>query len=333
MYRYSIFEPDSRDKKSKMKAISLNETAREAIAPLLNRPELYRVSVKKTTTGATIVDCGVEQKGSFGAGIIFSKACLSGLAEVVMVEKNYAGMGLPAVSVSVNHPVEACMASQYAGWALCLDKYFAMGSGPARALYGKEELFNDISHKEESDFAVLMLETGELPGDDVIEYLVSKLGVEPQGLYVLAAPTASIVGSVQVPARIVETSMHKLHEIGFKLDTVIHGVGFAPVPPIASNDLKAIGRTNDCVLYGGLSCLTLDCDEDYLVENLEKIPSSASKDHGRTFYELFKEYGDFYKIDPMLFSPAVIQINNIRTGTYHTCGEFSPELLKKSFGA
>ena len=315
-----------------MKVISLNEIARKVITPLIDNPELYRVSVKESPSGATIVDCGVEQLGSVGAGIIFSRACLSGLGEVEIIEKNYSSFSLPAVSVTVDHPVEACMASQYAGWAICVDEYFAMGSGPARALFGKEDLFNHIAHKEESSTAVLMLETSTLPDDKVIKHLVSQLGVNPQNLYILAAPTASVVGAIQVSARIVETSIHKLHEVGFKLDTVLHGVGFAPVAPIACDDLQAIGRTNDCILYGGMSCLTLDCDEEYLVENLEKIPSSHSSDHGRTFDELFKKYGDFYKIDPMLFSPAVIQINNTRTGSFHTSGEFLPELLQESFG-
>ena len=44
----------------------------------------------------------------------------------------------PAVQVASDDPVLACMASQYAGWQVSVGKYFAMGSGPMRAAYGKE---------------------------------------------------------------------------------------------------------------------------------------------------------------------------------------------------
>ena len=42
----------------------------------------------------------------------------------------------PLVQVVTDHPVRACLASQYAGWAIKEGKYFAMGSGPMRAAAG-----------------------------------------------------------------------------------------------------------------------------------------------------------------------------------------------------
>ena len=50
------------------------------------------------------------------------------------------GLPCPVVQVSSDNPVLACMASQYAGWQVSVGKFFAMGSGPMRAAWGKEEL-------------------------------------------------------------------------------------------------------------------------------------------------------------------------------------------------
>src|SRR5439155_5470959 len=131
----------------------------------------------------------------------------------------------------------------------------------------------------------------------------------------LVAPCASLAGSVQVVARSLETALHKMHEIGFDLKNVVSGYGIAPLPPIAADEIGAIGRTNDAILYGGLVTVWLRDEDDRLAELGPKIPSSASGDHGAPFAEIFERYGrDFYKIDKQLFSPAVIALVNLKTG-------------------
>ena len=74
--------------------------------------------------------------------------------------------------------------------------------------------------------------------------------VEPSSVTLLVAPTASLAGGVQVVARSVETAMHKLAELKFDLARIVSAHGSAPLPPVAGDDLAAIGRTNDAILYG-----------------------------------------------------------------------------------
>jgi methenyltetrahydromethanopterin cyclohydrolase len=238
------------------------------------------------------------------------------------------------VHVFVDNPMIACMASQFAGWAVKVGDYFAMGSGPARALARVEEkLYESLGYRDEFDKAVIALETRKIPEKMVADFIAVKCGVDPKNLYILLAPTASVVGSVQISARVVETGMHKLHELGFDLRRVISGSGSAPVAPVAKNDLEAMGKTNDCVLYGGRTQYFVNAEDSELEGLIGEVPSCASKDYGSTFLELFEKYDhDFYKMDPKLFSPAEVTINNVRTGSIFHAGSLNEEVLKKSLG-
>ncbi len=296
------------------------------------------IAVHSLTGGATLIDAGVEVPGSLEAGRLVAEICLGGLGQVQFCELSQGEMNLQGIQVSVARPLLACMASQYAGWGITRAKdepegpFFAMGSGPARVLARKEPLFDSIRHKEPPECAVLVLEGRQLPGQLVATQVAEACGMAAEQLCLIIAPTASLVGSVQVAARVVETGMHKLHELGFDLNCVVSGFGTCPVAPLAKDDLRAIGRTNDAVLYGGRAWYTVDCADAALEQILEKIPSCSSKDYGVLFYELFMRYsGDFYKIDPMLFSPAQVFFSNARTGKTYAAGEINPELLQRTF--
>jgi methenyltetrahydromethanopterin cyclohydrolase len=231
----------------------------------------------------------------------------------------------------VSHPPVACMAAQYAGWAVKKTKYFAMGSGPARALYRGEPLFEQLDYRDRADVAVLALEGRKLPPEEAAEKVAAKCQVSPDHLYLLVAPTASLVGSVQVAARVVETGLHKMLEVGFDLGTVLSGFGTCPLAPIARDDLRAIGRTNDAVLYGGRAWYTVRADDAQIEAVIEQLPSSASRDYGTPFYDLFQRYdGDFYKIDPLLFSPAEVAINNVTSGRTFRAGGVNAEMIQKA---
>jgi methenyltetrahydromethanopterin cyclohydrolase len=242
--------------------------------------------------------------------------------------------GLPGVAVTVvtDHPVTACMAAQYAGWQISVGKFFAMGSGPMRAAYGKEELFDKIPGREQAPVAVGVLETRKLPDDAVIDYLSERLQLPAAKLTLLAAPASSLAGNLQVVARSLETALHKLYELQFDLNQVVSGFGTAPLPPVAADELQAIGRTNDAILYGGRAILWVRAEDPVLAEFGSKVPSSASPDHGAPFAEIFHRYGhDFYKIDPLLFSPAEVVFHNLSSGKSHSFGRMEPEVLKRSF--
>jgi methenyltetrahydromethanopterin cyclohydrolase len=282
--------------------------------------------------GATVLDCGVNAIGGIHAGLEMARVCLADLGEVAIVPGDPASLGLPRIQVSSDQPVRACMASQYAGWALKVGKYFAMGSGPMRAAYGKEELFDHLPFREEPPVAVGVLETGKLPTDEVVNYLSDKLQLTPRQITLVAAATKSLAGTVQVVARSLEMALHKLHELKFELNQVVSGFALAPLPPPAPDDLAAIGRTNDAILYGGSATVWVDADDSLLAEVGPKVPSNSSSEYGALFSELFAKFKDFYKIDPLLFSPAEIRFFNIRSGRVHSFGKLNPDLLRRSFG-
>lgn len=311
--------------------MTLNERA-NAVADALERDAArHRVAVSKVG-GARVIDCGGAVTGSLAAGLAMARACLADLGDVAYVPNPLAEVGGPAVQVTTDDPVRACLASQYAGWQVSVGKFFAMGSGPMRALAAREDLFGHIPGKEESRVAVGVLETRKHPTEEVVAHLVGKLPECAESLTLLVAPASSLAGTVQVVARSVETALHKLHELKFDVTQVVSGYGVAPLPPVSPDEITAIGRTNDAILYGGAVTLWVRADDEALAAIGPKVPSAASKDHGAAFAELFARYGDFYKIDPLLFAPAVVEFRNLKTGRCHRFGRCEPCLVRKSFG-
>jgi methenyltetrahydromethanopterin cyclohydrolase len=126
-------------------------------------------------------------------------------------------------------------------------------------------------------------------------------------------------------------ALHKLHELRFDLTQVVSGIGVAPLPPPAADDLAAIGRTNDAILYAGRATVWVDADDAQIAQIGPKVPSSASPEYGALFGELFAMYKDFYKIDPMLFSPAEITFCNVRSGRTQRFGKIDTDVLRRSF--
>lgn len=311
--------------------MNLNARAAALCRNLADEAERLRIELHLQDCGAMVVDCGVKAVGGFEAGLLLARLCLADLATVEL-EPGSDGLG-PTVQVHTDHPLLACMASQYAGWEVKGEKFFAMGSGPMRAAAAREPLFEDLKYRESASACVGVLESGKLPTDEVCRDVAAKCGIEPAALTLLVAPTRSIAGTLQVVARSVETALHKLHELKFDLHRVVSGWGAAPLPPSAMDDLAAIGRTNDAILYGGHAVLYVRGDDESLQAVGAQTPSSASKDYGRPFAEVFVSYDHvFYKIDPHLFSPAVVTFVNIETGNSFRFGKFDHDVLARSFG-
>ena len=318
----------------------LNERSAAIVARLADDALALQVEESVLPNGAHVVDAGLGVPGSLEAGRLFSEACLAGLGRVQIRQLQLDDAVMPGVEVSVSQPPLACLAAQYAGWAVDVPasgdspRYRAMGSGPARALHGHEPIFETVRYRETGKRAVLALETRQLPTANVAAWVAEKCGVPADGVHLLVAPTASIVGSVQVAARIVETGLHKMVEVGFDVSTVQSGFGTCPLAPVAGDDLTAIGRTNDAVLFGGRVWYTVRTDDASIERVIEQMPSSASSDYGVPFRTLFQRYGgDFYKIDPGLFSPAQISITNGVSGKTFTAGTVNVTLLRESFFA
>jgi methenyltetrahydromethanopterin cyclohydrolase len=312
--------------------MTLNERALQLADRLAANAASARIAVQNTSNGARVLDCGVAVEGGLEAGLALARICLAGHAEVALLPGSLPELPCPVVQVWTDHPVLACMASQYAGWQVSVGKFFAMGSGPMRAVYGKEELFAHIPGREQAPVAVGVLETHKLPGDEVTAHLAERLNLSPAKLTLLAAPTASQAGNLQVVARSVETALHKLYELKFDLTQIVSGYGIAPLPPVAADFLAGIGRTNDAILYGARVVLWVRADDEQLARVGPQVPSSASRDFGAPFAEIFARYDkDFYKIDPFLFSPAQVTFQNLKTGRSHTFGRIEPDVLRRSF--
>lgn len=313
--------------------MSLTRELNASAGDLLAASNWVTCGVADIPSVGRLLDFGIDARGGIEAGLLLADICTAGLADASVVPGQLAGTAWPQVVVRTDQPLEACLFSQYAGWAINVDGYFGMGSGPMRAAATVEEKFGEFEYRESPESVVGVIESGQKPTEAVFEYVAEKCGVPVDKVTFCVAPTASQSGNVQVVARSVETAMHKLHELGFDVRRIVSGFGTAPLPPVAKDDLAGIGRTNDAILYGGTVHLWATGDDDTLADVVKKVPSSASGDHGRPFAEIFESAGrDFYAIDPHLFSPAVIVIQNVDTGVVHRAGSLAEDVVLKSFG-
>ena len=312
--------------------LGMNERAWVLADRCVERAAELRVAVHTLESGARIVDAGINAPGGFAAGRALAELCMGGLGHVEFVPLAIDGEAWPGVQVWTDHPAASCMASQYAGWAIDPEGFFAMGSGPLRAKARVEhELFAKLGYAEDATRGVLVLETRTLPTDDVAAWVAGKAGIAPGALTLVVAPTASLAGGVQIVARVLETGLHKMDTIGFDMTRVVSAMGTAPLPPTARSDIRAIGRTNDCILYGGQARFTVKAEDDELAELAARLPASASADYGTPFYDIFKRYdNDFYKIDAMLFSPAEVWLTSATSGRTFHAGQLNPEVLRAS---
>jgi methenyltetrahydromethanopterin cyclohydrolase len=317
---------------TQMTSLRMNEAASEIADTMADQAEILRIKALRLPSGARVIDAGVGVDGGIEAGVALAEICMGGLGNVTCTPVQIGGQSHQGLTVWTDHPAVACMASQYAGWAISVEKFFAMGSGPLRAHARVErELFERLGYEEQADEGVLVLEGRTLPTDDVATWVAEKSRLQPLQLTFVVAPTASLAGGVQITARIIETGLHKMETLGFDLRRVISAIGTAPVPPVAKNDLRAIGRTNDCILYGGQARYTIRAGDAELEKLAEQVPAIASRDYGKPFYEIFQQYGgDFYKIDPLLFSPAEVWLTSTESGRTFHAGRLNPEVLEAS---
>ena len=315
-----------------MKIKSLNRPAMGTVQQLMDDPGLYGLEIDTLDNGSTSIDAGVRARGGYEAGRLIGKICMGGLGEVEIGVSNASSIETPATIVRTDHPVEACILSQLAGWSIKKGKFRAMGSGPARALAKTEKLFKEFPFEDPHREAVIILESSKFPTEEASGFIADRCDVNPKDLYMITTPTSSLSGTVQVCARVVETGMHKMHTMGDDLEQVIAGSGSCPVPPISNDDLVMMGRTNDAMLYGG-NARYIFKDGTSVAPRINEVPSSSSPDYGKPFEQLFKEAGfDFYKLDPGLFSPAVVAVNDRSSGVTFTAGAHNRHVLDKSFG-
>lgn len=301
--------------------MNLNRNAVKIAKEMIERQEELKIKFIELDNGAKIIDCGTEAKGGFEAGRLFAKACMGGMAELEFSAKNFGDFSLPSIEVATDFPALACIASQKAGWNIKGENFSALGSGPARILAKMpKKTFEKVGYYEKSKEALIALETGKYPNEKICKNIADECRIKAKNLYVLAARTASFVGSIQVSARMVETALYKLDHLGYDVTAIESAFGSAPVAPVVNGDAQMMGTTNDMIIYGSKVFL-------YTRENIDaaKIPSSTSPAYGKPFSEIFRECGyDFYKINPAIFAPAEVYVNNAKAG------RINPEIIRKS---
>jgi len=315
--------------------LSVNQGAYKLVQKLCSNPEEYKIKATKQESGATIIDAGIKTKGSFSAGRIITEITMGGLAKTRIQLNQYGDIQLPTITVQTDHPATATLAAQLAGWQIRKPEFSAIVSGPGRALALKpKEIYDKIGYKDKADNAVIVLETNTHPFEELIEELASQCKVKPSKFVAILSPTNSIVGSVQISGRVVETAVHKLMKLGLNPNSIEYACGSAPIAPVHPNLADAMGRTNDAILYGGIAyCAVRHKDDESLKAIIAKAPSKASKQYGKPFKEILSRASNaIYKIDPFLFAPAMLIVNNLETGAVHTAGEINIQLLKSSIG-
>ncbi len=311
---------------------SVNQLSEPLVRKLLQQADALQLGVSTHETGCTIIDAGIQHAGSAEAGRIVAEICMGGLGEVTLQADDRFADWHEAIAVSSAQPVLACLASQYAGWALSHEKFFSLGSGPARALAQREDLFKELAYVDAADSTYIVLETDKVPPVQVIEKIVRDTKISPENLTIILTPTSSIAGVVQIVGRVLEVALHKAHTLHFPLQHIVSGTGLAVLPPVSKDFMTGMGRTNDAILFGGQVTLQVTGDDAAASELASNLPSSASKDYGRTFAEVFKSVNmDFYKIDPMLFSPAKVTVTNLDTGSVFEAGQLNADLINQSF--
>jgi methenyltetrahydromethanopterin cyclohydrolase len=315
--------------------LSVNARAAALVTQLVADAVELKIGVARGSLGELLIDAGSKAPGSIASGLHVAEICMGGLGSVEL-ELSATTPNWPWALVSrSSNPVIACLASQYAGWRLSQEgeeKFFALGSGPARALGRREPLFEKLDYVDHAAQATLVLESAEPPPPAIVTKVARDCGVEPANLTFIYAPTQSLTGSVQIVARSLEVALHKAYELGFPLERIRDGIGAAPLCPPHPDLVTAMGRTNDAIIYGGHVQLFVTGPGNEARALAEKLPSETSRDYGRPFAEIFARVkGDFYAIDPMLFSPAAVIVVAIETGETFRAGRLNLGLLDASF--
>jgi methenyltetrahydromethanopterin cyclohydrolase len=325
--------------------ISLNAHVAPLVSALLANAAPLGLGVSTHDSGATVVDAGIQTQGGVQAGLRIAEICMSGLGQVSLAPHGD-GPWVEHVVARSSQPVLACLASQYAGWSLNHEwmqtkdgvekkkKFNALGSGPVRAIAGKEPLFAELDYRDTPQPTCLVLEVDKPPPDAIIDKVLRDCAISAAQLTVILTPTQSLAGITQIIARVLEVALHKAHALHFPLEKIVEGTGMAPLAPPSADFMTSMGRSNDAILFGGYVQLFVRCTDEEAKQLAAQLPCTNSRNYGEPFADIFKAVNyDFYQIDPMLFAPAQVLICNLESGNSFAGGQRNAALLARSFGA
>src|SRR5262249_54289831 len=146
---------------------SVNRLAAPFVGMFAADAASLRLSVTRDASGARLIDAGIAVPGGIAAGCRIAEICFGTLGQVSVSPAPPGAATAFQMTVRTSDPVLACLGSQYAGWSLQHQEgdasFFALGSGPGRALAGKEELFAELGYRDAAEDAVLVLEVDRPP--------------------------------------------------------------------------------------------------------------------------------------------------------------------------
>jgi methenyltetrahydromethanopterin cyclohydrolase len=303
---------------------------------MIAEPEYFDVRVSRLRNGATVIDAGAQAPGSWKAAEYFTRVTLGDLCSFSYgTWRHSENSSFASVQLGVDRPLIACLASQIAGWQLGEGEFATIGSGPARAVaaLASDPYMAMTPYREEAGDVVLCVQDRRIPGEETAASVADACGLHPERVFLLVAPGACLTGSVQVAARILEQVCHKMWENGFDVGRVRSCRGSAPVAPLVDDEVKAMGRINDALLYAGEAEFWVDAADEEMAEIAPALTSKGSSpEYGRPFGEIFEAAGrDFYRIDHQVHSIGRIRLHSVRTGGSRTSGEYHHELIERSF--
>jgi len=323
---------------------SLNKSALKLVNKLIDNSDKYDVVIEKLRSGTTLIDAGIKARGGFQLAVMVTEICLGGYGNASISPVQYGDTVLPSVFVTTDYPALSTLGSQLSGWRIAESDYVAFASGPARALAMKPmELYEKLAYKEESETAVLVLETEKTPSENLIRQIANACGVSTKNLYLILFSANSMTGAIQACGRIVEVGMHKLERLGLDPIATKHAWGYAPIVPMSLTSFETKARANDAIRFGGVTSFTVEYeDENQLNVIVNQASASSSKmleeakrlaEHDLRYRDIFKETGyDPQKIDPDIFAPAIVAANNLKTGNSFRSGTQEIDAIKRLMG-
>ncbi len=306
---------------------TLNRLATELVDEAIGFAEELTIEVHGLTGDAAVLDFGVDRPGAVEAGLLLAEIQTAGLATVQTGVGTVEGSPLTHVELSTDHPALGLLCAGKAGWELSVGDFEGLGSGPARALVAEEDIFGRVGYREDADFAVLAVETDQLPDEAVARAVAERAGVPESAVFLPAYGTASVTGSVVAASRAAELATLRLTESGYDPASVLSATGRAPVAPVADGEEAAMARTTDALVYGGTVHLHL---EDPVAEP-KAVASTAGEEYDQPCTAVFEGI-DWALADlPVdFFGPAQVTLD-VLGGETHVVGETRPDLLAESF--
>lgn len=316
--------------------VSTNKRAMKVVEEILANAEDLGCKVIKMDCGATVIDMGLECKGSWSAGVLFARACIGDLGEVTLgTFKLNDQYSFASVNMYIDQPLVACLGSQIAGWKLGEGEFATIGSGPARGIakVDSDWYFEMTDYSDNYDKAVLCLQDVKYPSEQVAMEVAKACRVKPEDVYLITSPSTCVAASVQVSARMLEQTCHKMFEKHFDPAQIVMIRGSAPIAPIVKDEMKAMGRINDALIYGSEIEVWVDADDKDIAKVIHQLAGkTSSPNYGDLFEEVFEQAGrDFFYVDHDVHSVGKIQIHNVNTGRAYCAGEINYDALERSF--